>query len=70
MMQLILLPPLEREMAADRPHMQRLWKWLCEGLRPRRLAGAQLHGPADRPRRGNVNMSFAYVEGELLIMGL
>ena len=58
-------------MAADSRHIQRLEKRLREGLQSR-LAGTQLNGPADLAHRypGNVNMSFAYVEGESLIMGL
>eukprot|EP00955_Chlamydomonas_euryale_P016341 174670-Chlamydomonas_euryale.AAC.1 len=59
------------EMAADTAHVTRLEKRLREGLSSR-LSGTQLNGPADTRHRypGNVNMSFAYVEGESLIMGL
>ena len=61
----------EQEMEADSRHIQRLERRLREGLQSR-LSGTQLNGPADLEHRypGNVNMSFAYVEGESLIMGL
>lgn len=58
-------------MAADTEHIVRLEKRLKEGV-----FGAcdhvQLNGPDDHARRypGNVNLSFAYVEGESLLMGL
>ncbi|KAI8463346.1 MAG: cysteine desulfurase [Monoraphidium minutum] len=61
----------EREMAADEAHVRRLEARLREGITSR-LSGVQLNGPADLAHRypGNVNLSFAYVEGESLIMGL
>jgi cysteine desulfurase len=60
-----------REMAADTAHVMRLEARLREGITSR-LQGVQLNGPADLAHRypGNVNLSFAYVEGESLIMGL
>lgn len=60
-----------REMAADEAHVRRLEKRLREGITSK-LAGVQLNGPEDLEHRypGNVNLSFAYVEGESLIMGL
>jgi len=61
----------EKEMEADSRHIRRLEQRLREGLQSR-LSGTQLNGPVDLDHRypGNVNMSFAYVEGESLIMGL
>jgi cysteine desulfurase len=60
-----------REMAADEAHVRRLEARLREGITSR-LTGVQLNGPDDLAHRypGNVNLSFAYVEGESLIMGL
>jgi len=60
-----------REMAADEAHVRRLEARLREGITSR-LSGVQLNGPEDLAHRypGNVNLSFAYVEGESLIMGL
>mmetsp|Transcript_32349 Transcript_32349/g.71536 ORF Transcript_32349/g.71536 Transcript_32349/m.71536 type:complete len:461 (-) Transcript_32349:7-1389(-) len=61
----------KQEMDADTRHVRRLEQRLREGLRSR-LQGTQLNGPDDLTHRypGNLNMSFAYVEGESLIMGL
>jgi cysteine desulfurase len=58
-------------MAADSLHIRKLEQRLREGLQSR-LKGTQLNGPEDLQHRypGNMNMSFAYVEGESLIMGL
>lgn len=60
-----------REMAADEAHVRRLEARLRGGITSR-LQGVQLNGPEDLAHRypGNVNLSFAYVEGESLIMGL
>lgn len=60
-----------QEMASDSAHIRRLETRLREGL-TKALQGVQLNGPADTRHRypGNLNMSFAYVEGESLIMGL
>ena len=60
-----------QEMEADSRHIRRLERRLREGLQSR-LQGTQLNGPLDLAHRypGNVNLSFAYVEGESLIMGL
>ena len=60
-----------QEMEADSLHIKRLEKRLREGLESK-LQGTQLNGPKDLAHRyaGNLNMSFAYVEGESLIMGL
>ncbi|GBG00249.1 cysteine desulfurase [Raphidocelis subcapitata] len=61
----------QREMAADEAHVRRLEARLRGGITSR-LQGVQLNGPEDLAHRypGNVNLSFAYVEGESLIMGL
>mmetsp|Transcript_23348 Transcript_23348/g.59772 ORF Transcript_23348/g.59772 Transcript_23348/m.59772 type:complete len:473 (-) Transcript_23348:348-1766(-) len=60
-----------REMASDSAHIRALEARLHNGLKSQ-LQGVQLNGPEDLAHRypGNVNMSFAYVEGESLIMGL
>lgn len=58
-------------MAADRAHVEKLEARLREGIMSR-CEHVQLNGPLDYARRypGNVNLSFAYVEGESLLMGL
>lgn len=60
-----------QEMDADRAHVERLEKRLREGIMAR-CDHVQLNGPANSAQRypGNVNLSFAYVEGESLLMGL
>ncbi|KAF8057853.1 NFS1 [Scenedesmus sp. PABB004] len=60
-----------QEMAADHAHICKLEARLREGIMGQ-LSGVVLNGPADLAHRypGNVNLSFAYVEGESLIMGL
>jgi cysteine desulfurase len=59
------------QMTVDSAHILRLEKRLREGLTSQ-LDGTQLNGPESVEFRypGNVNISFAYVEGESLIMGL
>ena len=59
------------EMEADKRHVKRLEQRLREGI-TRQLQGVVLNGPEDPEHRyvGNVNLSFAYVEGESLLMGL
>jgi hypothetical protein len=56
------------EMEADRAHVEMLSKRLIDGLSAQ-CANIQLNGDADARYPGNVNMSFAYVEGESLLMG-
>lgn len=58
-------------MATDRAHVERLEKRLREGIMAR-CDHVQLNGPLSYAQRfpGNVNLSFAYVEGESLLMGL
>jgi hypothetical protein len=54
-----------------RRHVAALAKRLKDGIRSQ-LDGVVLNGPKDDAQRyiGNVNLSFSYVEGESLIMGL
>mmetsp|Transcript_1275 Transcript_1275/g.2994 ORF Transcript_1275/g.2994 Transcript_1275/m.2994 type:complete len:465 (-) Transcript_1275:252-1646(-) len=61
----------QEEMENDHAHVTRLEKRLREGIMSQ-LDGVVLNGPADPKHRyvGNCNLSFAYVEGESLIMGL
>lgn len=61
----------QREMVHDTAHVQRLEERLREGIQSR-LSGVVLNGPSEWTQRypGNVNLSFAYVEGESLLMGL
>lgn len=59
----------QREMAADRAHVTRLSKRLHEGL-TKRLTHVILNGDPTARYPGNLNLSFAYVEGESLLMGL
>eukprot|EP00882_Tetradesmus_deserticola_P015314 GHRQ01016311.1.p1 GENE.GHRQ01016311.1~~GHRQ01016311.1.p1 ORF type:complete len:180 (+),score=46.18 GHRQ01016311.1:555-1094(+) len=61
-----------QEMAADHAHILKLEQRLRDGIMGQ-LQGVVLNGPEDVHRHrypGNVNLSFAYVEGESLIMGL
>lgn len=59
------------EMENDMRHVKRLEKRLREGIQSK-LDSVVLNGPTDIVQRypGNINMSFACVEGESLIMGL
>jgi cysteine desulfurase len=57
------------EMEHDRVHVEMLSKRLIDGIRAK-CEHIQLNGDADARYPGNVNMSFAYVEGESLLMGL
>jgi cysteine desulfurase len=60
------------EMEADHRHICRLERRLREGI-TQQLQGVVLNGPEDVSEHrypGNINLSFAYVEGESLIMGL
>ena len=58
-----------QEMASDHAHVERLSKRLVEGISAR-CKNIQLNGDPASRYPGNVNMSFAYVEGESLLMGL
>eukprot|EP00201_Polytomella_parva_P001693 CAMPEP_0175079010 /NCGR_PEP_ID=MMETSP0052_2-20121109/24545_1 /TAXON_ID=51329 ORGANISM="Polytomella parva, Strain SAG 63-3" /NCGR_SAMPLE_ID=MMETSP0052_2 /ASSEMBLY_ACC=CAM_ASM_000194 /LENGTH=439 /DNA_ID=CAMNT_0016349213 /DNA_START=194 /DNA_END=1513 /DNA_ORIENTATION=+ len=61
----------KEEMAFDTMHVKKLEERLRNGITSR-LANVTINGPADVSKRyaGNLNMSFAYVEGESLLMGL
>ena len=63
----------QKEMAADEAHIRRLAHRLYNGITSR-LDGVVLNGPGDLDGKqryiGNLNLSFAYVEGESLLMGL
>ena len=54
-------------MARDEAHVKRLSTRLLEGLRAR-LPHIVLNGDAAARYPGNLNISFAYVEGESLLM--
>jgi cysteine desulfurase len=55
------------EMARDEAHVRRLSERLLAGLRAR-LPHIILNGDAPARYPGNLNISFAYVEGESLLM--
>jgi len=57
------------EMAADTAWVQRLSARLLDGIRAR-VSHTVLNGSAERRYPGNLNISFAYVEGESLLMAL
>ena len=58
-----------REMESDSVHVKRLADRLYHGITGK-LQGVQLNGDESSRYWGNVNLSFAYVEGESLLMGL
>jgi len=58
-----------REMESDHAHIRRLADRLYKGI-SEKLPGVQLNGDAESRYWGNVNLSFAYVEGESLLMAL
>lgn len=61
----------QEQMESDSRHIRKLEKRLREGIKSS-LKSVVLNGPEDLEHRypGNVNLSFACVEGESLIMGL
>jgi cysteine desulfurase len=63
----------KQEMAADTAHIRKLAHRLYDGITSQ-LQGVVLNGPGDLDGSqryvGNLNLSFAYVEGESLLMGL
>ena len=59
----------QQEMGRDAAHVSALSKRLLDGLRAR-LTHTVLNGDPTARYDGNLNVSFAYVEGESLLMGL
>jgi len=59
----------KREMASDHAHIQRLSKRLLDGLRAR-LTHIYVNGSLEHRYPGNLNISFACVEGEALMIAL
>ena len=59
----------EAEMAFDTAHVNRLWSRLHNGITGN-LSHVFLNGHATQRYLGNLNASFAYVEGESLLMAL
>lgn len=59
----------EKEMAKDTKHLQRLSDKLYQGITSQ-LSDVFLNGDHHQRIPGNLNLSFAYVEGEGLLMGL
>jgi cysteine desulfurase len=59
----------KEEMAADSAHIKKLADRLVHGINSQ-LDAVTLNGDDQHRYWGNVNLSFAYVEGESLLMGL
>lgn len=59
----------KEEMASDIAHVKKLSERLRNGIMSQ-LKGVQLNGDEESRYWGNVNLSFSYVEGESLLMGL
>jgi cysteine desulfurase len=59
----------ENEMGKDNEHIRRLSDRLYDGLMAR-LPDITLNGDRDQRFPGNMNLSFAFVEGESLMMGM
>merc|ERR1712159_220806 len=59
----------KEEMEYDHKHVKRLSKRLLEGLKER-IPHLVVNGDEEQRAPGNLNVSFAYVEGESLLMGL
>eukprot|EP00250_Pteridium_aquilinum_P010033 c19104_g1_i1 orf=75-1472(+) len=58
-----------KEMANDEEHIKALQQRLLKGITSQ-LDGVVINGSVDHRYAGNLNLSFAYVEGESLLMGL
>lgn len=58
-----------QEMENDARHIDRLSRKLYNGVMDK-LEGVVLNGDSEQRYWGNINLSFAYVEGESLLMGL
>merc|ERR1719424_2722318 len=56
-------------MEHDRAHVEMLSKRVIDGISAK-CEHIQLNGSTESRYKGNVNMSFVYVEGESLLMGL
>lgn len=63
----------QQDMARDEAHIRQLAHRLYDGITGQ-MDGVVLNGPDDLDGKqryiGNLNLSFAYVEGESLLMGL
>ncbi|KAM7262467.1 hypothetical protein ACFE04_000150 [Oxalis oulophora] len=59
----------KKEMSYDENKIRALQDRLLDGIN-KKLDGVVVNGSIDRRYAGNVNISFAYVEGESLLMGL
>ena len=59
----------KEEMEYDHKHVERLSKRLLDGLKER-IPYLVVNGDEEQRYPGNLNVSFAYVEGESLLMGL
>ncbi|KAA8546625.1 hypothetical protein F0562_002636 [Nyssa sinensis] len=58
-----------KEMEYDEKRITKLQEQLLNGIRAK-LDGVVVNGSTERRYAGNLNLSFAYVEGESLLMGL
>lgn len=58
-----------KEMTYDQGHVSALQERLLSGIKAQ-LDGVEINGSVERRYAGNLNLSFAYVEGESLLMGL
>jgi len=59
----------QKEMERDDKHVRRLFNRLYEGIK-KRIPEIYLNGDLEARYHGNLNVSFAYIEGESLMMGL
>jgi cysteine desulfurase len=59
----------EQEMERDTRHVQRLFNRLLTKIKER-IPEIYINGDLETRYKGNLNISFAYVEGESLLMGL
>ena len=56
-------------MKNDAKHVERLYKKIISTIRER-MTHVELNGDENQRYFGNINMSFAYVEGESLLMAM
>ena len=59
----------KREMQNDARHVQRLYTKILHSIRER-MTHVELNGSETQRYYGNINMSFAFVEGESLLMAM